>query len=148
MLQTGTYFPQLPGSTTESTGDRRRGTLPTQRPTSPVRRPQERGNHRRLRDEAHGRRKRSLPEESHRGRRNVGFSKCLSVSTLARACNTDSAYIAKNRSIKVKTMIYTESERVEEEALLDSGTTECFIHPRFATKYNLSGQTLDKPRHI
>jgi Reverse transcriptase (RNA-dependent DNA polymerase) len=45
-------------------------------------------------------------------------------------------------------MIYTESERVEEEALLDSGATECFIHPRFATKYNLSGQTLDKPRHV
>jgi len=57
-------------------------------------------------------------------------------------------YIAKNRSIKVKTMIYTESERVEEEALLDSGATECFIHPRFATKYNLCGQMLDKPRHV
>jgi hypothetical protein len=45
-------------------------------------------------------------------------------------------------------MIYTESERVEEEALLDSGATECFIHPRFATKYNLSKRTLVKPRHV
>jgi hypothetical protein len=45
-------------------------------------------------------------------------------------------------------MIYTESERVEEEALLDSGATECFIHPRFAAKYNLSGQRLDKPRQV
>ena len=49
---------------------------------------------------------------------------------LARACMTDSVYIARNRSIKTPVSMCTEGRRAEKEALLDFGATESFIHPR------------------
>ena len=58
--------------------------------------------------------------------------------------STDLVYVARNRSIKARVFLYTEAERVENKALIDSGATECLIHPRFLE--TLSLETIKLPR--
>jgi hypothetical protein len=57
-------------------------------------------------------------------------------------------YIAKNKSIKIPVLLYTKSDEAEKQALLDSGATECFIHPRMTREMNLPTYELKKPRNV
>ena len=56
--------------------------------------------------------------------------------------------MARNRSIKTRTFLYTEPEGVKNEALIDSGATECLIHPRFLKNLSLKTTKLAKPRIV
>ena len=53
-------------------------------------------------------------------------------------------YIAQNHAIKVLFQLRTSRKRVNQKALLDSGTTECFIHPRVVAWLQLTKQKLEK----
>ena len=65
---------------------------------------------------------------------------------LARAVlnNSGSMYIAWKHAIQVPFQLRTRRKRVDRKALLDSGATECFIHPRAITQLKLITQTLQK----
>jgi len=67
---------------------------------------------------------------------------------LARACTTDSVYIAKNKSINTSVLLYTEGRRVKTKALLDSGATECFRHPKWVDNHELPKEPLKRPRKV
>ena len=67
---------------------------------------------------------------------------------LAQALDTESVYIAKRRSIQVAVQLYTRFRRVKVDALLDSGATENFIHPRLVKKMKLKTQPLKKPQKV
>ncbi len=59
-----------------------------------------------------------------------------------------SVYVSRNHAIKTPVMIQTSQERVTRKALLDSGATESFIHPRLAKKLALFTYPLEKPRQV
>jgi len=60
----------------------------------------------------------------------------------------EALYVKRNQSIKAKTFLYTELERVEESALLDSGATECFINPSLVKKHSIKTMELAKPQTV
>ena len=64
---------------------------------------------------------------------------------LARALDTESVYVAKQRSIQVAVQLYTQFRRVKVNALLDYGATENFINPRLVKQMKLTTRTLKKP---
>ena len=78
------------------------------------------------------------------GRRRNGFSWRLNVATLIQACSLDVVYIARNKSIKVLLMLLLQYLRVAKEALLNSGATENFIHPRIVEELQLVKKKLTK----
>ena len=80
--------------------------------------------------------------------REHGFSECLGTTALARVINTSSMYIARNHAIKVPFQLWTSRKRVNQKALLDSGATECFIHPRVVARLQLTKRKLEKPRKV
>jgi len=53
-------------------------------------------------------------------------------------------YIAQKHAIQVPFQLRTRRKRVNRKALLDSGATECFIHPCAVKQLKLSMQTLPK----
>ena len=57
-------------------------------------------------------------------------------------------YIARNHAIKVLFQLRTSQKRVNQKALLDSGATECFIHPRIVAQLQLTKRKLEKPRKV
>jgi len=57
-------------------------------------------------------------------------------------------YIARNKSIKTQVLLFTDCGQAEEEALLDSGATENFIHPKLVLKHKLKKEPLSKPRIV
>jgi hypothetical protein len=58
-------------------------------------------------------------------------------------------YLAKKRAIKVPIALsLTDRAQAAKEALLDSGATECFIHPRIVQELKLERQKLLRPRKI
>jgi hypothetical protein len=57
-------------------------------------------------------------------------------------------YIAKRKAVKAKVRLYTENEEADNWALLDSGATECFIHPRMIEKHQLPRTPLKHPRKV
>src|SRR5258708_31820684 len=59
-----------------------------------------------------------------------------------------SIYVSRNHAIKTPVTVQTSQERVMKRALLDSGATESFIHPRLATELALATYPLDKPRQV
>ena len=61
---------------------------------------------------------------------------------------TDSVYIARNRSIKIPVSLCTEGRRAKKEALLDSGVTESFIHPRLIKELKIPLCQLRKKRNV
>jgi len=63
---------------------------------------------------------------------------------LARALDTESVYVAKQRSIQVAVQLYTRFWRVKVDALLDSSATKNFIHLRMVKKLKLQTQLLKK----
>ena len=69
---------------------------------------------------------------------------------LARAVlnNSGSIYIARKHAIQVPFQLRTRRKRVDRKALLDSGATECFIHPRTVKSLKLTTWTLSKARKV
>jgi len=57
-------------------------------------------------------------------------------------------YIARNKSIKTQVSLFTDCGQAEEKALLDSGATENFIHPKLVLKHKLKQNQLSKPRTV
>ena len=57
-------------------------------------------------------------------------------------------YIARNKSIKTQVLLFTDCGQAEEKALLDSGATENFIHPKLVLKHKLKKSPLPKPRTV
>src|SRR5579863_10069237 len=80
--------------------------------------------------------------------RRYGFSECLSTMALAQVINTSSMYIAQNHAIKIPFQLQTSQKRVDQKALLDSGATECFIHPRAVACLQLQKRMLQKARKV
>jgi len=82
--------------------------------------------------------------------RRYGFSGCLSITVLAWAVlnNSGSMYIAWKHAIQVPFQLWTRRKRVDQKALLDSGATECFIHPCTVKQLKLATQKLPKARKV
>jgi hypothetical protein len=64
---------------------------------------------------------------------------------LAQAIDTGSMYIARNHAIQVPFQLRTRKKRADRKALLDSGATECFIHPWMVQQLGLKTKNLAKP---
>ena len=75
--------------------------------------------------------------------RGYGFSGRLSIMALAWAVlnNSGSMYIARKHAIQVPFQLRTRRKQVDRKALLDSGATECFIHPCAVKQLKLATQT-------
>ena len=56
--------------------------------------------------------------------------------------------MARNKAIKASVSLYTKKERATKKALLDSGATESFIHPRLVEGVKLKRNPLVKPRKV
>jgi len=56
--------------------------------------------------------------------------------------------VARNKAIKASISLYTKKERATKKALLDSGATESFIHPRLIKEAKLKKNPLTKPRKV
>jgi len=82
--------------------------------------------------------------------RRHGFSGRLSITALARAVlnNSGSMYIARKHAIQVPFQLRTRKKQVDRKALLDSGATECFIHPHAVKQLKLATRTLPKVRKV
>ncbi len=63
-------------------------------------------------------------------------------------CSTNSVYVAQNKAIKASISLYTKKERATKKALLDSGATESFIHPRLIKEAKLKKNPLMKLRKV
>ena len=57
-------------------------------------------------------------------------------------------YIARKHAIQVPFQLRTRRKRVDRKALLDSGATECFIHPRAVKNLKLTTRKLPKARKV
>jgi len=57
-------------------------------------------------------------------------------------------YIAQKHAIQVPFQLQTRRKWVNWKALLDSGATECFIHPRAVKQLKLTTRTLPKARKV
>jgi len=62
--------------------------------------------------------------------------------------NSGSMYIAQKHAIQVPFQLRTRRKQVDWKALLDSGATECFIHPRAIKQLKLTTRTLAKARKV
>jgi len=58
--------------------------------------------------------------------------------------NSGSMYIARKHAIQVPFQLRTRKKQANQKALLDSGATECFIHPCTVKQLKLTTQTLPK----
>ena len=67
---------------------------------------------------------------------------------LAWALDTESVYVAKQRSIQVAMQLYTRFRRVKVNALLDCGATENFIYPRLVKQMKLATKPLKRPQQV
>jgi len=56
--------------------------------------------------------------------------------------------VAQNKAIKVSISLYTQKERATKKALLDSGATKSFIHPKLIKELKLKKNHLIKPRKV
>ncbi len=56
--------------------------------------------------------------------------------------------MAQNKAIKVPILLYTQKEQATKKALLDSGATESFIHPKLMKELTLKRNHLIKPRKV
>jgi len=69
---------------------------------------------------------------------------------LARAVlnNSGSMYIARKHAIQVPFQLRTRRKQIDQKALLDSGATECFIHPHAVKQLKLTTWTLPKAQKV
>ena len=57
-------------------------------------------------------------------------------------------YIARKHAIQVPFQLRTRKKQVDRKALLDSGATECFVHPCVVKNLKLMTRTLQKARKV
>ena len=57
-------------------------------------------------------------------------------------------YRSKNKAIYVPFALRTRERQVDQKALLDSGATECFIHPRVVKHLKITTKKLQTPRNV
>jgi hypothetical protein len=57
-------------------------------------------------------------------------------------------YIARNKSILVPISLETEGRKANQQALLDSGATENFLHPKLIEQTGLKTRTLARPKKM
>jgi len=62
--------------------------------------------------------------------------------------NSGSMYIARKHAIQVPFQLRTRRKQVDRKALLDSGATECFIHPHAVKQLKLTTWTLPKAQKV
>jgi len=62
--------------------------------------------------------------------------------------NSGSIYIAWKHAIQVPFQLQTRRKQVDQKALLDSGATECFIHPHMIQQLRLTTRKLPKARKV
>jgi hypothetical protein len=65
-----------------------------------------------------------------------------------RALRCNSVYITRYRSMRIPVSIRTSYFMADKRALVDSGATDNFMHPNFATKMGLGMKELPTPRKI
>jgi hypothetical protein len=75
-----------------------------------------------------------------------GFSKCLNPTAWVRALCCNSVYITHYHSMRIPVSICTSYFMADKRALVDSGATDNFMHPNFATKMGLGMKELPMPR--
>jgi Reverse transcriptase (RNA-dependent DNA polymerase)/Aspartyl protease len=64
------------------------------------------------------------------------------------ACSTDTVYIARRKSIKINLLLHMDQKQAIKKALLDSGATKCFIHPKVVKQLKLWTIKLPKPQKV
>jgi gag-polyprotein putative aspartyl protease len=57
-------------------------------------------------------------------------------------------YVAKKKSIHASLLLHAGSKKAMKKALLDTGATENFIHPRVVKQLSLRTKKLSKPRKV
>jgi len=57
-------------------------------------------------------------------------------------------YRSTNKAIYVPFALRTRKRRIDQKALLDSGATECFIHPRVVECLKIATKKLKTPRNV
>jgi hypothetical protein len=62
--------------------------------------------------------------------------------------DSQTVYIARNKSILVPIMFETEGRKADQQALLDSGATENFLHPKLIEQMGLKTRKLMKPKQM
>jgi predicted aspartyl protease len=68
---------------------------------------------------------------------------------LIRACNSpDSVYVARQKCIHVSLLLHAGTKRAIKKALLDTGATENFIHPRVMKQLGIKTKKLARPRKV
>jgi hypothetical protein len=65
-----------------------------------------------------------------------------------RAIHCNSVYIMHYCSMKVPVSARTVYSKANIKALVDSGATDNFIHPRFVKRMGMGTQQLEKPKRI
>ena len=66
-----------------------------------------------------------------------------------RAINCNAVYITSYRSMRIPVQLRTRYyEANNQKALVDSGATDCFIHPRLAERMKVGAQAFEKPKKI
>jgi hypothetical protein len=63
-------------------------------------------------------------------------------------CISDSVYVSRRKSIKINLLLHAERKQAIQKALLNSGATECFIHPRVVKQLQLQKTKLQKPQKV
>jgi hypothetical protein len=77
-----------------------------------------------------------------------GFSKCLNPTAWVRALCCNSVYITHYHSMRIPVSICTSYFMANKHALVNSGATDNFMHPVFATKMGLGLCELPTPCKI
>ena len=91
--------------------------------------------------------KKPYPPPDHGER--TGFLGCSNPTAWVRAINCNAVYITSYRSMRIPVFIRTRYyEADNQKALVDSGATDCFIHPRLAARMKVGMQAFDKPKKI
>jgi hypothetical protein len=63
-------------------------------------------------------------------------------------CAMNSVYLARNKAMKVSILLETQREQAKEQALLDTGTMENFLHLRTVEWLQLETHKLEKPQQV
>jgi predicted aspartyl protease len=65
---------------------------------------------------------------------------------LIRACNSpDSVYVARKKCIHVSLLLHARPKQAIKKALLDTGATKNFVHPRIMKQLGLKTKKLAQP---
>jgi hypothetical protein len=60
----------------------------------------------------------------------------------------ENVYVSKRKSIRINLLLHAKQKWAIKKALLDSGATECFIHPKTVEQLQLKKVILPKPQKV